>query len=62
MATVVPRQDIPRAYLIEAADLALYKSKHEGRDRVTVSDVNPTGPAPSGDVTGTASTGPHRVV
>ena len=40
VSAVVPDRDIPRAYLIEAADLALYKSKHAGRNCITHQSID----------------------
>ena len=40
VSAVVPDRDIPRAYLIEAADLALYKSKHAGRNCITYQGID----------------------
>lgn len=41
VASVVPSRDIPRAYLLETADLALYKSKNAGRNRMTSESLDP---------------------
>ena len=40
VAATIPERDKPRAYLLETADLALYKSKHAGRNRITVENLD----------------------